>query len=115
MRSKAPYCPDACDIVWLDFAPLAGREQAGHRPGYVLSPKSYNQLTGLCLVCPMTNQIKGYPFEVRMPAGHKMGGVVLADHVKSLSWVARRAELIGACPEIAAEIVGKIGALLPSL
>ena len=61
----------------------------------------------------MTNQAKGYPFEVAMPAGHRVGGVVLADHVKSLSWKARRAEFIAKCPEVAEEIVAKIGALLP--
>lgn len=112
-RARAPYCPDSSDIIWLDFDPQAGREQAGRRPAYVLSPRRYNELAGLCLVCPMTNQAKGYPFEVPMPPGHKVGGVVLADHVKSLSWVARKAQLIARCPELADEIVAKISALLP--
>jgi mRNA interferase MazF len=81
--------PDAGDIVWLQFSPQAGHEQAGHRPALVLSPAGYNSKTGLMLCCPMTTQIKGYPFEVVI-AG-KQVAVVLADQVKSLDWVARRA------------------------
>src|SRR6185295_2583392 len=76
------------DIVWLDFTPHAGREQAGHRTALVLSPIAYNGKTGLMLCCPMTTQIKGYPFEVAI-AG-KRPGAALADQVKSLDWVARR-------------------------
>ena len=81
--------PNAGDIVWLQFSPQAGHEQAGHRPALVLSPAGYNSKTGLMLCCPMTTQIKGYPFEVVI-AG-KQDTVVLADQVKSLDWVARRA------------------------
>lgn len=113
MSSRSPYCADTYDIIWLDFDPQAGREQAGRRPAYVLSPRNYNRASGLCIVCPMTNQIKGYPFEVALPAGHRTGGVILADHVKSLSWVARIASLIAPCPEVGAEVVAKILALLP--
>jgi mRNA interferase MazF len=83
------WVPDASDIVWLHFDPQAGHEQAGHRPAVVLSPASYNRLTGLMLCVPMTTRIKGYTFEVRI-AG-KRGGVALADQVKSLDWRARRA------------------------
>jgi len=85
------FVPDAGDIVWLQFDPQAGHEQAGHRPALVLSPAAYNGKTGLMLCCPMTTQIKGYPFEVRI-AGDT-DSAVLADQVKSLDWRARRAKL----------------------
>jgi mRNA interferase MazF len=87
--SRARYVPDAGDIVWLQFDPQAGHEQAGHRPALVLSPAAYNSKTSLMVCCPLTTRIKGYPFEVAI-AG-KPDGVVLADQVKSLDWRARRA------------------------
>lgn len=83
------YVPDAGDIVWLQFNPQAGHEQAGHRPALVLSPADYNGKTGLMLCCPMTTRVKGYPFEV--PLAHTEDGVVLADQVKSLDWRVRKA------------------------
>lgn len=83
------YIPEAGDIVWLYFDPQAGHEQAGHRPALVVSPSSYNSKTGLMLCCPMTTQIKGYPFEVLI-AG-KRASAVLSDQIKSLDWVARKA------------------------
>ena len=89
----AGYVPDAGDIVWIDFDPQAGREQAGHRPALVLSPATYNDKTSLMLCCPMTTRVKGYPFEVTI-AGSK-DGVVLADQVKSLDWRKRNARLKG--------------------
>jgi mRNA interferase MazF len=89
----AGYVPDAGDIVWIDFDPQAGREQAGHRPALVLSPATYNDKTSLMLCCPMTTRVKGYPFEVAI-AGSK-DGVVLADQVKSLDWRRRNARLKG--------------------
>jgi len=85
----ARYVPEAGDIVWLHFSPQAGHEQGGHRPAVVLSPASYNGRTGLMLCCPMTTQVKGYPFEVAV-AGNRQA-VVLADQVKSLDWRARKA------------------------
>lgn len=87
------YVPDAGDIVWLDFVPQAGHEQSGHRPALVLSPAAYNARTSLMLCCPMTTQVKGYPFEVVL-AGQKPSAV-LADQVKSLDWKARRAKRKG--------------------
>ncbi|TWB38191.1 endoribonuclease MazF [Nitrospirillum pindoramense] len=87
------YIPDAGDIVWLQFNPQAGYEQAGHRPAVVLSPAAYNRRAGLMLCCPMTTQIKGYPFEVRIGPDKKQA--VLADQVKSLDWQARQAEFKG--------------------
>jgi mRNA interferase MazF len=87
----ASYTPSRGDLVWLDFTPQAGHEQAGTRPALVLSPRDYNRKVGLALVCPVTSSVKGYPFEVALPAGLKLQGVVLADQVKSLDWRARHA------------------------
>jgi mRNA interferase MazF len=87
------YVPDAGDIVWLQFSPQAGYEQAGHRPALVLSPAAYNRRTGLMLCCPMTTQIKGYPFEVVV--GSDMDSAVLSDQVKSVDWRARGAAFKG--------------------
>lgn len=105
------FVPDAGDIVWLQFDPQAGHEQAGHRPALVLSPAAYNGKTGLMLCCPMTTQIKGYPFEVRI-AGDT-DSAVLADQVKSLEWRARRAKLKGriSAAELA-EVRAKVMALV---
>ena len=86
------YVPDRGDVVWMDFSPQAGREQAGRRPALVLSSKTYNRKTGRCLACPVTSQIKGYPFELRLPADCAVQGAVLVDHVKNQDWQARRAE-----------------------
>jgi mRNA interferase MazF len=86
------YIPRRGDLVWLSFDPQAGHEQAGRRPAFVLSPEPYNRKTGLFLACPVTSKVKGYPFEVPLPAGLEIGGVILADQIKSLDWKARRAE-----------------------
>lgn len=94
---KPSFVPDAGDFVWLTFDPQAGREQAGRRPALVLSPKIYNARSGLALACPVTNQAKGYPFEVAVPAGRGPTGVILADHLRSIDWKARRAEYLGRC------------------
>ena len=83
------YVPDAGDVVWLHFNPQKGHEQAGYRPALVISPRAYNSKTGLMLCCPITTQIKGYPFEVTIAVGKN--NVVLADQVKSLDWTARQA------------------------
>ena len=88
------YVPKAGDIVWLNFTPQAGHEQAGHRPALVLSPAAYNDKTSLMICCPMTTQIKNYPFEVII-AGTPVN-VVLADQVKSLDWRSRKARQKGA-------------------
>ena len=86
------YVPRRGDLVWLTFDPQAGHEQAGRRPAFVLSSEAYNRRTGLFLVCPVTSRVKGYPFEVPLPAGLAVSGVILADQIKSLDWKARRAE-----------------------
>ena len=105
------YVPDAGDIVWLHFDPQAGHEQTGHRPALVLSPSAYNGKTGLMLCCPMTTQIKGYPFEVLI-AGDRPTSV-LADQVKSLDWVIRKATRKGkVSPAELADVKAKIFALI---
>lgn len=86
------YIPDIGDIVWLQFSPQKGREQLGHRPALVLTPKKYNEKTNLMLCCPMTTRIKGYPFEVIIKQPDKEKSVVLADQVKSLDWLQRQAK-----------------------
>ena len=82
------YVPDAGDLVWLTFDPQAGHEQRGRRPALILSPRAYNGKARLALACPITSQVKGYPFEVPLPTGSKISGAVLPDHVKSLDWEA---------------------------
>ena len=107
----ARYVPDQGDIVWLHFDPHAGHEQAGHRPAMVLSPAAYNGKTGLMLCCPMTTQIKGYPFEVLVSA--RPPSAALADQVKSLDWVVRKAKKKAkATPEEMAEVRAKVLALV---
>ncbi|GBQ96511.1 endoribonuclease [Acetobacter nitrogenifigens DSM 23921 = NBRC 105050] len=92
----AAYVPDAGDIIWLEFSPQAGHEQAGHRPAVVLSPASYNRI-GLLLCCPLTTRRKGYPFEVAIDNDRQ--SAVLADQVKSLDWRARGAKRKGRVSE----------------
>jgi mRNA interferase MazF len=105
------YVPDAGDIVWISFSPQAGREQPGHRPAVVLSPATYNAKTSLMVCCPMTTQIKGYPFEVAI-AGHGPS-VVLADQIKSLDWRKRRARRKGALSAAElADVRAKVRALI---
>jgi mRNA interferase MazF len=89
---KPAYAPDRGDVVWLTLDPQAGHEQAGRRTCLVLSPVIYNEKSGLAIFCPITNQVKGYPFEVPLPAGVKTTGVVLADQIKNLDWKVRKAE-----------------------
>lgn len=92
------YVPERGDFVWLEFTSQAGHEQAGTRPALVLSPREYNRKVGLALLCPITSQIKGYPFEVVLPESGRLRGAVLADQVKSLDWRARRAKHAGTAP-----------------
>jgi len=104
-----PYTPARGDLVWLDFTPQAGHEQAGTRPALVISPRDYNRRVGLALVCPVTSSVKGYPFEVALPPGLKLEGVVLADQVKSLDWRARRARHADQVPpHVLQEVTGRI-------
>jgi mRNA interferase MazF len=86
------YTPERGDVAWLDFDPQAGKEQAKRRPALVLSPSSFNHLTGFALVCPITRTVRGYVFEVVLPTGFPVFGVIQVDQVKSLDWRARGAE-----------------------
>ena len=107
------YIPERGDVVWLALDPQAGREQAGHRPVLVLSPSSYNGKVGLAICSPITNQVKGYPFEVVIPEGDKVSGAILSDHVKNLDWSARRARLICRMPDTVTEdVLKKLNTLL---
>ena len=107
------YIPDSGDIVWIMFNPQAGHEQAGHRPALVLSPKAYNGKVGLAILCPITSQVKGYPFEVLIPDGLEINGAILSDQVKSLDWRARKAEFSCKLPPAAFnEVVQKLNALI---
>lgn len=105
--------PRRGDVVWITLNPQGGHEQAGRRPAVVLSPAAYNQKVGLAIFCPITSQEKGYPFEVKIPAGMAVVGVILADQIKSLDWRVRKAERIGALPpEAMEEVLGKLNTLL---
>ena len=107
------YVPDAGDLVWLTFDPQAGHEQRGRRPALVLSPRLYNGKTGLAIACPVTSHAKNYPFEVALPAGDQIAGVVLADHVKNLDWQARRAVFAArVTPEVLADVRERLRAVL---
>jgi len=107
------YIPAQGDIVWLRFNPQAGHEEAGRRPALVISPKEYNRKVGLALFCPVTSQVKGYPFEVLLPSGLAASGAVLSDQVKSLDWRVRKAERLCTAPEgVVEEVLGKILTLM---
>lgn len=112
MSSKLPYCPQQYDIIRIRFDPQAGREQAETRPAFVLSPVKYNSITRLCVLCPITSQVKNYPFEVALPASARTIGVVLSDQIKSFDWSARGSVLIERCPDIAPQVTGRVKALL---
>jgi mRNA interferase MazF len=111
-RGDAPVIPDTGDLIWLSFTPQAGREQAGRRPGLVLSPRSYNAKVGLCLVCPVTYHAKGYAFEVALPDGLPVQGVVLADHLKSADWHERGSDHIGT---VSTDVLDEVRAKLKPL
>jgi mRNA interferase MazF len=114
MVSSRTYVPQCGDVVWIALNPQAGREQAGRRPAVVLSPGNYNGKIGLAVLCPITSQVKGYPFEVLIPVGLPVEGAILSDQVKSLDWRARNAELICTLPpETISEVFQKLIVLLP--
>lgn len=99
--------------MWIDFSHQMGHEQSGRRPALVISPVSYNGKVGLVVLCPITSQVKGYPFEVTIPKDSKVDGVILSDQVKSLDWKARSTEFLGRLPDsIIEEVWKKLGALL---
>jgi len=110
------YVPERGDIVWIDCEPKAGHEQGGHRPALVLSKREFNEATTFALFCPITSQVKGYPFEVELPAGLKISGAILTDQVKSLSWDARNAEFIESAPaEVLDAAAGNVISIVESV
>ncbi len=112
--SGSGYAPDAGDVVWLTFSPTAGHEQAGRRPALVVSPFAYNSRVGLALCCPITSHVKGYPFEVELPAGLPVGGAILADQIRSVDWRSRHAELACRAPtDVLPEVMSRLAVLLP--
>jgi mRNA interferase MazF len=107
------FVPDRGHIVWIDLDPQSGHEQAGRRPALVVSPAAYNGKVGLAILCPVTSQVKGYPFEVAIPKGLGVSGVILADQVKSLDWKSRNAEYCCSVPhEVAGTVLRMLSALL---
>ncbi len=105
--------PERGDVIWIDFDPQAGHEQAGRRPALVLSPASYNRVAGLAIICPITNKTKGYPFEVAIPDGLQVTGVILADQARNLDWRARKASPITMLPlQITNNVLSKLHTLL---
>ena len=113
MAGTEIYIPERGDLVWLTFNPDDGHDQSGRRPALVMSPQHYNQATGLALFCPITSQIKGYPFEVALPTGLRVPVVILADQLRSLDWRARQAVFIGQAPLAALnEVLRKLDVLL---
>jgi mRNA interferase MazF len=109
----ARYVPGRGDAVWLECDPQAGQEQAGRRPALVVSPAPYNSKVGLVVVCPITSQVKGYPFEVPIPPSSKVTGVVLADQIESIDWQARKARLILQLPDhVTEQVLLKLQTLL---
>lgn len=109
----ASYAPERGDVDWLQFDPRVAHEQAGMRPALVISPRAYNKKVGLALFCPVTSQVKGYPFEVLLPTGLAVHGAVLSDQIKCLDWRVRRAKF--ACsvpPAVLNEVVARLLALV---
>lgn len=111
--SSRSYVPKKGDIAWIDFDPQSGREQAGRRPALVISSTVYNRRVRLTLVCPITTKVKGYTFEVPIPEGLAVSGVVLADQAKSFDWQTRRAEFICQMPDnVLMEVIAALERLL---
>jgi mRNA interferase MazF len=110
---RSAYVPEPGHLIKVDFDPRTGHEQGGWRPAIVLSPLTYNRATGLAIVAPITNQQKGYPFEVALPAGLKVSGVVLSDALKNVDWRARNARFVETVPlSVLAAVKQRIGILL---
>ena len=113
MKPKRAYVPERADVIWISLDPQAGHEQRGRRPALVLWPAAYNGRVGLALLCPITSQVNGYPFEVALPDGLPVTGVVLADQVKSLDWKARQCARLCAIPEqLVVQVLRRLNTLL---
>lgn len=113
VSKRRPYVPERGQVIWLNFDPQTGHEQAGRRPALVLSPAVYNRPTELALLCPITGQTKGYPYEVPLPAGLAVSGVILADQVKNMDWKQRQAAYLCDVPvEILSDVLEKLLTLI---
>ena len=113
VKTEQAFVPRRGDVIWITLDPQVGHEQRGRRPALVLSPEVYNEKVGLALLCPITSQVKGYPFEVALPEGLAVTGVVLADQVKSLDWRARQCDRLGTVPPpVVAMVLRKLNELL---
>jgi mRNA interferase MazF len=107
------YCPDVGDLVWIDLDQTLGHEQSGHRPAIVLTPRQYNVRSGLCIMCPITSRARGYPFEVAIPRGHAVAGIILVDQARSVSWEKRYVKMAGVAPvELLDEVRERLAAVL---
>ena len=107
------WIPDRGDFVWMNFSPQSGREQAGLRPALTLTPRVYNRMAGLALFCPVRSRAKGWLFEVPLPPGLPIEGVILVDQIRSIDWRSRKARPAGRAPhELVSEVLGKASALL---
>lgn len=112
-KSGKKYIPHRGDVVWLDFNPRVGREQSGHRPAIVISPKQFNSLSSLVFVCPITSKIKGFSFEVLLPEEMQIKGVVLIHHLRSVDWKMREIKFIEQAPtSVIDEICAKLEPLI---
>ena len=112
-KSRGPFTPDRGDFIWITLNPILGHEQSGRRPALVLSPRTYNRKTGLCILCPATRQPKGYAFEVAHRTPDGTDGIILSDHVRCLDWRVRKAEFIQRVPDaVLDEVVSKREALI---
>lgn len=107
------FFPKRGDVITVDFDPVMGHEQGGRRPAVVLSADAYNRVVGLAIMVPITLQAKGYPFEVQIPEGHKVKGVILADHIKCIDWRKRGVKHLDTLPaELLEEVEQKLGPLI---
>lgn len=110
---KKKHVPERGDVIWISLDPQTGHEQAGRRPALVVSPSAYNGKVGLAMLCPITTQVKGYPFEVVIPPGSKAVGAILSDQVKSLDWKVREAEFFCKLPDaVTIDVLKKLGTLI---
>ena len=112
-RGPEEFVPDRGDMIWVQLGPTSGHEQSGRRPVLVVTPNAYNRRTGLAIVCPLTSKVKGYPFEVTVPEGGELTGVILADHVRSIDWRSCRAGFAATLPAaVVSDVLARLSPLL---
>jgi mRNA interferase MazF len=113
VTKSGDYCPEVGDLVWIDLNPTLGHAQSGHRPAIVLTPRQYNVRSGLCIICPITSRARGYPFEVAIPDGHAISGIILVDQIRSVSWEKRYIKIAGvAAVKLLDEVRERLAAVL---